>query len=55
MLLRVIEFCKTSFKGFSSLNNCLYCEGYFQSIDFNCTTVSNKGFDEMCNDDLSYY
>ena len=41
------DYCKTCFKTFSYLDDCLFCEGCFKWMHLKCTTVSVKTVGKM--------
>ena len=50
--VRSDDFCKFCFKKISSLDDCLFCEGYFKWLHVKCCKISTKKFADMCRNDL---
>ena len=49
------DFCKSCFKKFSNLDDCLFCEGCFKWIHPKCSTVSVKRFAEMWKNAVLFF
>ena len=54
-LIKFDDYCKICYKRFSSVDDCLFCESCCRWVHLKCTTLSNKGFDEMCKNCLPFY